>query len=171
MVRMPDSPTPAEWRARYAQGPEEFAAALAGLAESDLDISIAEGEWTIRAIINHVAEVEVRATFMMTVAMGNSGAPFRLDWFPGLNKTWGSALAFESRPVAPSLATIRQVRAYFLAQLDAIPDAGERYIMISDGEIGPESLRRTVDELVQRYAEHITEHVAEIGRIRALHGV
>jgi hypothetical protein len=163
--------TPPKWRARYAQGPEEFAAALAGLTESDLDVSIAEGEWTIREIINHVAEVEVRATFMMTVAIGNSGAPFALDWFPGLNKTWGHALAFDARPVGPSLATIRQVRAYFLAQMDAIPDAGGRYIMVSGGEIGSEPLRRTVDELVQGYSAHITEHIAEIGKIRALRGI
>jgi hypothetical protein len=173
MAQMADSPTPSAWRAWYARGPEEFETALAGLTEADLDLSIAAGEWTIREIVNHVAEVEVRATFMMTVAMGNSGTPFTFDWFPGTNKAWGRALAFERRPIAPSLAIIRQVRAYILVTLDAITDAEARHIMFSyaHAEEGWEPSPFTVGEMVQGYSEHITEHVAEIGAIRAQHGI
>jgi hypothetical protein len=29
----------------------------------------------------------------------------------------------------------------------------------------------TLDEMLRGYSEHITEHVAEIHRIRALHGI
>lgn len=169
---MTSAPTPlVEWRARYAQGPAEFAGALAGLSEDALDRSIAPGEWTIRAIVNHVAEVEVRATFFMTVALGNPGAPFGFDWFPGTNKAWGAALVFERRPIAQSLATIRQMRAYMLTLLSAIPDAERRHLMFTHPESGPQPVRHTVGDMIRGYAEHITEHVAEIGKIRALHGV
>lgn len=161
----------AEWRARYSCGPDEFGSALVGLAEADYDRAIAPGEWTIREIVNHVAEVEVRATFFMTVTIGNSGAPFGFDWFPGTNRIRGRALAFERRPVAPSLATIRQMRAYLLSLLDATPDAEERYLMFTHPETGPDPVRHTVGTMIRGYAEHITEHVAEIGKIRALHSV
>jgi hypothetical protein len=161
-----------EWRERYAKGSEEFAAALSGLTEDDPGLAVAEGEWTIREIVNHVAEVEVRATFMMTVAMGNSGTPFTFDWFPGTNRVWGRALAFEQRPIAPALATIRQMRAYVLTLLDAIPDVGARAISFSyahpDEGFGPTLF--TVDEMVRAFTEHIHEHIAEIERIRRLHG-
>ena len=173
MVGMANALTSVEWRARYAEGPDAFDAALAGLTEADLDVSIAVGEWTIREIVNHVAEVEVRATFMMTVALGNSGTPLTFDWFPGTNKVWGRALSFEKRPIAPALATIRQMRAYLLTLLAAIPDAGARYIISSyaHSEIGWEPVQFTVDEMVQGYTKHIHEHIAEIGKIRALHGM
>mgnify|MGYP001474913587 CR=1 FL=1 len=166
-------PTPEEWWARYALGPDELEAVLAGLPEADLDVSIAAGEWTIREIVNHVAEVEVRATFMMTVAMGNAGAPFTFDWFPGTNKGWGRALAFEKRAIAPSLAIIHQTRAYLRTLLDAIEDVGTRHIISSyvHPEIGWEPVQFTVDEMVQGYTKHIHEHIAEIGKIRALHGM
>jgi hypothetical protein len=163
----------AEWQERYARGPDEFATALNGLTEADIDIAVAEGEWTIREIVNHVAEVEVRATFMMTVALGNSGTPFTFDWFPGTNKVWGRALAFERRPIAPALATIRQMRAYLRTLLDAIPDAGTRSIVLSYAhpEEGFPPTPRTVDEMLQGFTEHIHEHRTEIGKIRRLHGV
>jgi hypothetical protein len=165
--------TPSEWRARYERGPEEFETALAGLTDADLDLSIAVGEWTIREIVNHVAEVEVRATFMMTVAMGNSGTPFTFDWFPGTNKAWGRALAFERRPIAPSLAIIRQMRTYLLTLLDTIEDADGRHITssYSHPEIGWEPVAFTVGEMVRGYSEHVTEHATEIGKIRSLHGI
>jgi hypothetical protein len=161
-----------EWRERYVRVPEEFAASLDGLMETDYHLAAAEGAWPIREIVAHVAEVEVRAAFMMTVAIGNSGTPFTFDWFPGTNKAWGRALAFERCPIAPAPATILQLRAYMLTLLDAIPDAGGRAILFSYShpEEGWEPTPRTVAEMIRAYTEHIHEHIAEIGRIRRLHG-
>ncbi|MHB8644522.1 MAG: DinB family protein [Thermomicrobiales bacterium] len=173
MAEVADARTPVEWRAQYARGPDELEAVLAGLTDADLDLSIADGEWTIREIVNHVAEVEVRATFMMTVAIGNSGTSFTFDWFPGTNKEWGRALGFEKRPIAPALAIIRQTRAYVRTLLDAINDAGARCIISSYAhpDEGWEPVQFTVDEMVRGYSAHIHEHSAEIGKIRALHGI
>lgn len=171
MGEISDAPTPVEWRARYARGPDDLEASLAGLTEETIDIAAMAGEWTIREIVNHIAEIEVRATFIITVAIGNSGAPFRFDWFPNNNKQWGAALAFDIRPILSALATIRQIRAYVLALLDAIPDAGQRHVIITVPAISPEPMPRTVNEWLQIYTEHIDEHIAEIGKIRALHGI
>lgn len=166
-------PTPGEWRARYARGPDDLEASLVGLTEDTIDIAAAAGEWTIREIVNHVAEVEVRATFWMTIAIGDSGADVNFDWFPGTNKVWGATLRFDERPIAPSLALIRHIRAYLATLLDAIEDAGTRYIIssYSHPDEGWEPVQLTVDEMVRGYSEHIDEHIAEIGKIRALHGV
>lgn len=173
MAEVADSLTPAEWRARYTQGPDDLEAALTGLTEGTIDIAAAAGEWTIREIVNHIAEVEVRATFWMTIAIGNSGADVDFDWFPGTNRVWGAVLRFDQRPIAPSLALIRQIRTYLVTLLDAIEDAGARYIISSYAhpDEGWEPVQFTVDEMVRGYTAHIHEHVAEIGKIRALHGV
>lgn len=166
-------PTTVDWRVRYARGPDDLEAALAGLTEETVDIAAAAGEWTIREIVNHIAEVEVRATFWMTIAIGNSGADVDFDWFPGTNKVWGAALQFDQRPIAPSLALIRHIRAYLVTLLDAIGDVEARHIISSYAhpEEGWEPVELTVDEMVQGYTEHIHEHIAEIGKIRALHGI
>lgn len=173
MAEMADAPTPMEWRARYAQGSDDLEASLVGLTEETIDIAAAAGEWTIREIVNHIAEVEVRATFWMTIAIGNSGADVDFDWFPGTNTVWGATLRFDQRPIAPSLALIRQIRAYLVTLLDAIEDVGARHIIYSysNPEIGWEPTQFTVDEMVRGYTEHIYEHIAEIGKIRRLHGV
>lgn len=165
--------TDAEWRVRYAQGPDDLEAALTGLTEDTTDIAAAAGEWTIREIVNHIAEVEVRATFWMTIAIGNSGADADFDWFPGTNKVWGATLRFDQRPTAPSLALIRQIRTYLVTLLDAIEDAGARHIISSYAHPQErwEPMEFTVDEMVQGYTKHLLEHIAEIVRIRALHGV
>jgi len=173
MAEMADALTPVEWRARYAQGPDDLEASLAGLTEETIDIAAAAGEWTIREIVNHIAEVEVRATFWMTIAIGNSGADVDFDWFPGTNKVWGATLRFDQRPIAPSLALIRHIRAYLVTLLDAIEDVGARHIIssYSHPDEGWESAQFTVDEMVRGYTEHIHEHIVEIGKIRQLHSV
>jgi hypothetical protein len=173
MAEVADARTPEEWRARYAEGPDDLEAALAGLTEATIDIAAAAGEWTIREIVNHIAEVEVRATFWMTIAIGNSGADADFDWFSGTNKMWGATLHFDQRPIAPSLVLIRHIRTYVVTLLDAIEDAGARHIIssYSDPDKGWEPVQFTIDEMVRGYSEHIYEHIAEIGRIRALHGL
>lgn len=173
MAEASDARTPEEWRAQYAQGPDDLEAALAGLTEETIDIAAAAGEWTIREIVNHIAEVEVRATFWMTIAIGNSGADMEFDWFPGTNKMWGATLRFDHRPIAPSLALIQHIRSYLVSLLDAIEDVGARHIIssYSHPDEGWEPRQFTVNEMVRGYTEHIHEHIAEIGTIRALHGI
>src|SRR5215469_18818286 len=47
-----------EGLALYARGPQELEAALAGLSEADLHLSRETGEWSIRAIVGHLAGTE-----------------------------------------------------------------------------------------------------------------
>ncbi len=173
MGEISDAPTSVEWRARYARGPDDLGASLAGLTEETIDIAAMAGEWTIQEIVNHIAEVEVRATFWMTIAIGNSGADVDFDWFPGTNKVWGATLRFDQRPIAPSLALIRQIRAYLVTLLDAIEDMGARHVIssYSHPDEGWKPMQFTVDEMVQGYTEHLYEHIAEISKIRQLHGL
>ncbi len=65
------------------------------------------------------------------------------------------------------------MRTYLLTLLDAIEDAGARCIVYSytHPEMGWEPVQFSVHEMVQGYTEHIHEHIAEIGKIRALHGI
>jgi uncharacterized damage-inducible protein DinB len=42
--------------ARYADGPKQLEAAIAGLPEVNLDIAERDGTWTIRQILHHIAD-------------------------------------------------------------------------------------------------------------------
>jgi len=44
-------------------------------------------------------------------------------------------------------------------------------MMFSHPEIGPQPVPHTVADMIRGYSEHITEHVTEIGKIRALHDI
>jgi len=161
----------ADWLLRYRGAPDDLAAAVAGLTDRALDLRPAAGEWSIREIVNHVAEVEVRAAFFMHVALGNPGAALSIDWFPETNLRWGSALGFGRRAIGPALDVIRATRMYMGTVLESLGGCEERYVLVSGGEIGAEPTQLSVARCVRGYTEHIDEHVAEIRRIRSLHGV
>jgi hypothetical protein len=46
--------------ARYASGTLAAEDALAGLTEADLDRTRAEGKWSIRQIVHHIADAELK---------------------------------------------------------------------------------------------------------------
>jgi hypothetical protein len=41
---------------RYAEGPEQLEAALAGLEETNLDVADTPESWTIRQIVHHIVD-------------------------------------------------------------------------------------------------------------------
>lgn len=62
---MPEMELPREEvMALYASGFERLAAALSGLSESDLDVSIAPGEWTVRQIVHQRSQDEIRTQYV-----------------------------------------------------------------------------------------------------------
>jgi len=72
-----------EVMALYTSGFARLAASLSGLSESDLGVSIAPGEWTIRQIVHHLADAEDMFSMALKMAFGAPGSVFTFDWHPG----------------------------------------------------------------------------------------
>ncbi len=154
--------------ARYEAGPADLQAVLAGLSEADLDLAQAEGEWTIRQIVHHLAQGDPLWTAFAEAAIGNPGCAVVLSWYT-TNEAWAEALHTAERPVEEALALFQANRRYTVELLRHMPEAWERGVVIRGPEaFGGQEIK--VGQIVAMLADHIQEHVAQIRAVRQAHG-
>ncbi len=152
--------TPEEVLARYAQGPDDVEAALAGLSNADLDLTRAPGEWTIRQIVHHLVDGDTlqllpRAKMALTEP-GRSVAADAWD-----QDVWATTL-YARLPIAPALALLRATRQYVVQLVGLYPDAWERSVAVRR--------QTTIGEMIGGLAQHTAEHIDEIQQTRRVHG-
>lgn len=148
----------------YAAGPDMLKSALAGLSGEDLDRPGIQGGWTIREIVHHLADTDVRQTNYTKVALVSSGSTIEFDWHPG-NRSIARSLGYGRLPVEPSLTLFRANREHFSRILRAIPPAWDYYINVKESREA-EGYKVTVAEWVEGMARHLQEHLQEIAEIR-----
>ncbi len=154
--------------AAYVAGPEMLDAALAGLTESGFGQRIASGEWSVREIVQHVAEGDLMWGECLKVAIVQPGFTWPLDWYVG-NDPFASALRYDARALGPTLALFRAHRLYIAEMLRHLPDVREHTLTVSWPWVAaPHTF--TVATIVAMQARHVVRHCAEITAIRARHG-
>ena len=67
--------------ARYANGPSQLEAVIAGLSEGQLDIAESDDTWTVRQIVHHVVDGDDLWKVFVKQAMANPGSTFELQWY------------------------------------------------------------------------------------------
>jgi uncharacterized damage-inducible protein DinB len=154
---------------RYISGPDKLEAALAGLSESDLDLSRALGEWTIRQIVHHLVDGDAMWSQCIRMALGASGCTFDLSWYPG-NDPWASELDYAGRAIEPAVALFRAQRSCIAQLLERFPDSWQHHVVLVATWV-PQGQQMRVDALVNLLTEHVAEHVEEIQRVREQHGL
>lgn len=150
---------------RYLQGPSYLESALGGLHEADLDRLPADGGWTIRQIVHHIADGDDIWKMCIKVALGNEQAEFTLTWYWALaQKDWADRWAYGCRSLEPSLALLKASRVHVQQLLDQIPDGWSRSVGVRNrkGEVE----RITVGFIVEMQADHLQHHVNRILAIR-----
>lgn len=160
----------AETVARYADGPEQLEAAIAGLSDSNLDIAERGDTWTVRQIVHHIADGDALWKMFIQRAVGSSGGEFDLSWYWQMRQDeWAERWAYARREVGPSLALFRANRRHAVQLLAQLPQAWGQslYITWPNGE----EQDVTVAWVVEMQAGHVTGHVDDIRRARKLHGV
>jgi catechol 2,3-dioxygenase-like lactoylglutathione lyase family enzyme len=155
--------SPEETLTIYAQGPEELEEAMAGLAEADLDLAPAAGEWSIRQIVHHTADGDCLFLMPIKTALAQPGSTCLRPPFE--NDTWAQALDYARRPITPALALQRAIRVHVAELLRVVPSAWERTVALA-----PQGRQIPVGELVTTMAQHALEHAGEIRAIRRAHG-
>lgn len=142
---------------RFRRGAELVAVVATGAAGAELDYREAEGKWSVRQIVCHLADSEMvgRDRMCRTIAEDNP-ALVAYD-----EKAWAERLDYHKRKFSQALETFRRIR-------------GENYELLKDqpaenwsrtathSEHGPLTLK----DLLRIYAEHAEGHARQIKAAR-----
>lgn len=143
---------------RYAAGPAEVLAALAGITAEELDRRPAAGGWTAREVAHHLADSETNSYVRLRRMLAVDGA--------GIQDYDEAAWAADPRlgydgPIELPLAVFRAVRdssAALLRRLDAADFARRGH--------HPEHEHYSVQIWLEIYADHAYDHADQIRRAR-----
>ncbi len=162
--------TPKTILAQYADGPAQLESALAGLTESDLNLSLAVDSWSIRQIVHHVVDGDDLWKTCIKTALGNSDALFSLQWYtvkPQME--WSENWAYANRGLESSLALFCANRRHIVDLLEHIPGACEKSIRFD--RPGEEEMRITIFDVLELHVRHILDHIKDIQAIRKAHHI
>ncbi|HET9614856.1 MAG TPA: DinB family protein [Candidatus Limnocylindrales bacterium] len=143
---------------RYRAGFAAVDDALAGITDAELDRRPpGEGEWTAREIVHHLADSESMAYIRLRRVLAEDDPLIQ-----GYDEPeWARRLDYD-RPIEPSIAVARAVRASS-AQLLASLDDAEWSRTGTHSESGSYGVERWL----QIYAGHPADHAAQIRRARS----
>ena len=153
----------------FVRGADRLEEAVLALSESQLDVSGAPGEWTIRQLVHHVADDGDAWSMPFKKALATPGARVRFEGFPG-NEPWAAALAFDRRPIGASVALVKAHRRHMRDLAECFPDAWNRSVMIVD-EQGRDVQAVSAGQIIRMLDEHLTEHLDVVDAIKRKHGL
>jgi len=156
--------------AAYAAGTEQLDTALEGLSESQLDLSRAEGKWTIRQIVHHIGDAEEIWGTVIKAALGNSGCTFDISWYIPDNKC-AVPLDYAARPIHDAVELFRAVRRHIAVMVKHLPDARERSVLLARNNDKLQDKTFKVEEIINWQNRHLEIHIKQIRETRELHGI
>jgi hypothetical protein len=143
--------------ARYRSGAAAVDDALIGITDDELDRAPAEPDgWTPRLVVHHLADSEAMAYTRLRRLVADEKPVIQGYDEP----VWARRLHYD-RPIDPSLAVMRAVRASSLQLLESLTD-DEWSRTGTHSESGAYS----VEEWLRIYASHPHDHADQIRRAR-----
>lgn len=156
--------------ADYADGPNRLEAAIAGLSEMDLDMTLGKDSWTIRQIVHHVMDGDDIWKVFIKRAIGNPGGKFSLEWYWQMSQDeWAERWAYKQRAIEPSLALLCASRRHVVQPLKHIPGAWEKTLRIRWPN--EEEQQVSVRWVIEMQTRHIEGHIGDIRKIRDVYGI
>ena len=142
---------------RYGAGIGAVDAAMAGITEEELDRRPAEPDgWTARQVVHHLADSEAMAYTRLRRLLADEDP--RIAGYD--EPVWAQRLHYD-RPIEPSLAVVRAVRASSLQLLGSLTD-DEWARTGTHSESGAYS----VEGWLEIYADHCADHANQIRAAR-----
>ena len=154
-------PTPEQRRrliASIAGLPDALAAAVATLDDSALDAHSADDAWTARQVTHHVADSHMNAFIRMKLMLTEAHPTLR----PYDQDAWTELPDTAAMPVDASLALLRGLHARWVRLLESLDEQDW-----SRSGYHPENGEVTIDSMLETYAHHGEDHIAQIERILA----
>jgi hypothetical protein len=140
--------------ARYKDGADVVAGAVAGLSDAELDRRPAPGEWTAREVVHHLADAETRSAVRLRQLLAEHDPVIQ-----GYDEEHYARVLHYDRPIEGSLAVILAVRAATGELLDRLGDAD-----FARSGTHTESGAYSVDTWLELYAAHCHDHAEQARR-------
>jgi hypothetical protein len=144
--------------ARYREGPAVVERVAAGLGDEELDHVPADGGWSARAVIHHLADSEMTSAIRLRKLLAEDSPVIQ-----GYDEEeFARRLHYDARPLGPSLAALRASRESTATILD----------LLSEEEWGrsgshTEGGDYSVEIWLEIYAAHAHDHAGQIERAGA----
>lgn len=143
--------------AQYRDGYRAVSAALEGIEPDALDKS-AEGGWTPRQIVHHLADSEMMSAIRIRRLLAE---PDRIVF--GYDERAFAERLTGDRPIEPSLQAMRWARETCAQLMDRMTDDDWRIVGTHT-----ESGRYSTEDWLRIYASHPHDHAAQIERARGI---
>jgi hypothetical protein len=139
---------------RYKDGYRAVTDALGALAEHELDLRPAPGDWSPREIVHHIADSEMTSAIRVRRLLAEDHPQIA-----GYDEAEFARRLHYDRPIETSLEALRAARRSTAALLETLTDAE----WAREGTHS-ESGRYTMDDWLSIYAAHAHDHAAQILR-------
>lgn len=140
--------------------PERFRAAVAGLADAQLDTRYREGGWTLRQLVHHVADSHMNGYIRLKLGLTESQPMIK----PYDQARWAE-LPDSQLPIAVSLDILDNVHARWTVLWRALDETAFARTFMHP-ELGP----LTLDRHLQIYAWHSRHRTAHAVSLREARG-
>ncbi len=141
----------------YATGYDEVLKALEGVTDEDWDKREAEGEWTVREIVHHLADSEMNAASRIRMVVADQDPQIRnYD-----QNAWTAKFSFPDRPLDISMIAFKAARETTVPVL-AILTEDDWQRAGTHSEFGP----MTAETWLEWYGPHAHDHADQIRRAR-----
>lgn len=139
---------------KYRSGADAVIESVEGLNEASLDSRAAEGEWTPREIVHHLADSEMTSAIRLRRLLAEDSP--RIDGYD--EEEFARRLHYD-RPIENSLAALRAARETTADILDRLTEE-EWQRSGTHSELGAYS----VEGWLEIYASHAHDHAEQISR-------
>ena len=143
--------------ARYRSGHAVIAESLAGIDEAGLDAPPADGGWTPREVVHHIADSEMTSAIRLRRLIAEEN-PIIVGYDGDI---FAERLHYADRPIEPALEAIAGARSTTAEILDRLTEAewARTGTHTEAGSYG-------VERWLEIYALHCDEHADQIRRAR-----
>lgn len=154
---------------KFAAGVEQLDAALEGLSDTDLNLTRAEGTWSIRQIVHHITDAEEIWKIAIKAALGNSGCTYDITWYED-NNLCAEPLDYAIRPIDTAVASFKLARRETVELAKHFSDVLDRHLFFYR-ESMEEPKRFDVMEIIRFQTMHLDRHVKQITKTRTVHNL
>jgi hypothetical protein len=141
--------------AQYEAGPAVLRAAIAGLSAAELDHRPADGGWTPREVVHHVADSEMTSAIRLRRLIAEE-TPLIVGYD---GDEFARRLHYADRPIEPALAAVAGARSTTMQILEGLTEA-EWARTGTHSDSGPYG----VEIWLETYAVHCHDHADQIRR-------
>ena len=151
-------------RQDYIQKLREFPAQLDArvtpLSDEQLDQREADGEWSTRQIVHHLADSHMSANFRFRLPLTET-----MPNLPVYDQEAWAMLPDYNLPLESSLTILRGLHMRFVALLESLTE--EEWLRTG---VHPSWGEVSVEDVARRYADHCDNHMNQMNRIGAKYG-